>query len=105
MFKESDFWSTSEGIKLQTILYHHAFDVVNLLGNKASKYKVSAFYFVLGNLSAKYKCRLTDIHLVGLTQGKIIRKYEYENVLQPLIDDLIVLETQGRDVLFESRTL
>ena len=66
---------------------------------------MSAFYFVLGNLPAKYKSRLTDIHPVGLTQAKVITKDRYENVLQPLINDLIVLETQGLDVLFEGRTL
>ena len=82
IFKENDFWSISEGIKkLEIILYHDDFNVVNPLGNKASKYKVSAFYFVLGNLPAKYKSRLTDIHPVGLAQAKVITKYGYENVL------------------------
>ena len=81
-FKENDFWSTSEGIKkLEIILYHDDFNVVNPLGNKTSKYKVSAFYFVLGNLPAKYKSRLTDIHPVGLAQAEVITKYGYENVL------------------------
>ena len=82
IFKENDFWSTSEGIKkLEIILYHDDFNVVNPLGNKTSKYKVSAFYFVLGNLPAKYKSCLTDIHPVGLAQAKVITKYGYENVL------------------------
>ena len=62
---------------------------------------MSAFYSVSGNLPAKYKSRLTDIYLVGLTQVKVITKYGYENVLQLLIDDL----TQNLDVLFEGRTL
>lgn len=104
--RKIDFWSASEGIKkLEIILYHDDFNVVNPLRNKTSKYKVSAFYFVLGNLPATYKSRFTDIHLIDLTQAKVITKYGYENVLQPLINDLIVLDTQGLDVLFEGRTL
>ena len=103
--KESDFWSTSEGIKLEKSLHHDDFNVVNPFGNKNSKYKVSTFYFVLGNLPAKYKSRLTEIHLVDLTQAKVITKYEYENVLGPLINDLIVLEIQGLKVVFEGKTI
>ena len=65
-FKGSNFWNKTESIKLEIILYHSDFNVVNPLGNKTLKYKVSAFYFVLGNLPAKYRSRLTDIHLVSL---------------------------------------
>ena len=51
--RKIDFWSASEGIKkLEIILYHDDFNVVNPLRNKTGKYKVSAFYFVLGNLPA-----------------------------------------------------
>ena len=65
-FKGSNFWNETESMKLEIILCHYDFNVVNPLGNKTLKYKVSAFYFVLGNLPAKYRSRLTDIHLVSL---------------------------------------
>ena len=81
------------------------YNVVNPLKNKASKYKMPAFYFVLRNLSAKYKSRINDVHLVDLTKAKAITKCGYENVQGPLINDLIVLETQDLDVLFEGNTL
>ena len=51
-FKGSNFWNETESMKLEIILYHDDFNVVNPLGNKTSKYKVSACYFVLGNLPA-----------------------------------------------------
>ena len=42
---------SSSGHHLEIILYHDHFNVVNPLENKVSKYKVSAFCFVIGNIS------------------------------------------------------
>ena len=105
IFKESNFWRTSEVIKLEIILYHDDFNAVNPLGNKKSKHEVSVSYFVFGDLPTSYKFCLTDIHLVGLTQAKAITNYGYENFLGPLINDLIVLVTQDLDVLSEGKTI
>ena len=92
-------------MKLEIILYHDTFSIVNPLGNKTSKYKVSASYFVLRNLPAKYRSRLTDIHLASLIPARLIGKYEYEKVLEPLIKVLKTLETQGLDIGFEGKKL
>ena len=100
-FKGSNFWNETESMKLGIILYHDDFNVVNPLGNKTSKCKVLAFYFVLGNLPAKYRSCLTDIHIVSLVPARLIGKYGYDKVLEPLIKDLKTLETQGLDIGFE----
>ena len=92
-------------MKLEIILYHDAFSVVNPLGNKTSKYKVSASYFVLRNLPAKYRSRLTEIHLASLIPARLIGKYGYKKVLEPLIKVLKTLETQGLDIGFEGKKL
>ena len=104
-FKGSNFWNETESMKLEIILYHDDFNVVNPLRNKTSKYEVSAFHFVLGNLPAKYRSRLTNIHLVSLVPALLIGKYGYEKVLEPLIKDLKTLETQGLDIGFEGKKL
>ena len=104
-FNGSNFWNETESMKLEIILYHDDFNVVNPLGNKTSKYKVSAVYFVLGNLPAKYRSRLTDIHLLSIVPTRLISKYGYEKVLEPLIKDLKTLETQGLDIVFEGKKL
>ena len=46
---------------LEIFMYHDDFGIANPLGNKTHKLKVSAFYFVLGNLPFKYGSRLNDI--------------------------------------------
>ena len=42
---------------LQLILYHDDYGTALILGNKVVKYKVSAFYFIIGNIPVKYRLR------------------------------------------------
>ena len=65
---------------LQLILYHDYFGTVNPLGNKVVKYRVSALYFVPGNIPAKHRSCLNDINLPllspsALVQNMAIRKF------------------------------
>ena len=91
----------SEPNALQICLYHHDFNIVNSLGNKTQKYKISAFYFVTGNFENKYKSRLQDIHLCILSPANFVNKRGYEKILRPLLDDLLKLETEGIKISFE----
>ena len=86
---------------LQLVLYYDNFGTVDPLGNKVSKYKVSAFYFVLGNIPAKYRLRLNYINLVLLCPSALVQKYEYQKILLPLLDDIKILETSGLKTKFE----
>ena len=47
-------------LTVRIILYNENFQVFNPLAlrNKITKHKILAFYFVLGNISAKYSSRL-----------------------------------------------
>ena len=49
VFKNNNLFSTLQNC-LEIILYHDDFGTVNPLGNKVSKYKISAFYFLIGNI-------------------------------------------------------
>ena len=91
----------SEPNALQICLYHDDFNIVNPLGNKTQKYKISAFYFVIGNFANKYKSLLKDIHLCILSPATFVNKYGYEKILRPLLDDLLKLETEGIKISFE----
>ena len=91
----------SEPNTLQICLYHDDFNIVNPLGNKIQKDKISAFYFVTGNFANKYKSRLKDIHLCILSPAFFVNKYGYEKILRPLLDDLLKLETEGIKISFE----
>ena len=88
---------------LQMCLYHDDFNIVNPLGNKREKYKVSAFYFVICNFSAKFKSRLKDIHVAVLSPASFVSRYGYKTILAPLLDDIKKLETEGIQVIFEGK--
>ena len=87
---------------MQLVLYDDDFGTVNPLGNKVSKYKVPAFYFVLGNIQAKYHSRLNDINSVLLSPPALIQKYGYQEIFLPSLDDikLQTLKFEGQEHIF-----
>ena len=87
---------------MQLVLYDDDFGTVNPLGNKVSKYKVPAFYFVLGNIPAKYHSCLNDINSVLLSPPALNQKYGYQEIFLPSLDD-IKLETPRLKIKFEGQ--
>lgn len=51
-------------------------------------YITGTFYFILGNISPKYRSRLTAIQLLGLVKSSFISSYGIDAVLKPIIDDV-----------------
>lgn len=49
---------------------------------------LGAFYFTLGNLSPKYRSKLTSIYLLALVKSSFISSYGMDAVLKPFIDDM-----------------
>ena len=70
------------------MLCYDGFNIANPLGNIVTKYKVSAFYFVLGNFSTKLQWRLKDTNLAILTLSSDISKYDYQATLEPVIETI-----------------
>ena len=89
---------------LQIVFYHDDFQISNPLGNKTFKYKISGFYYTIGNLKAEHKSRLKDIQLAMLCPAKLVKVYSYKTILQPLIDDVKLLESVGVNILFDGST-
>ena len=65
-YKNNLFLNSTPNV-LELCIYHDDFSIVNPLGNKTYKYKISAFYFVLGNFPSKFRSRISDIHLILLS--------------------------------------
>ena len=83
---------------MEIVLYCDKFVCANPLGNKVKKYKISAIYFVFGNLPKKKRSMLSSINLAILCKTIFIEKYGYESVLAPLIKDLEALEQKSVSV-------
>jgi len=85
----------SEQQAIQIVLYYDDFCPVNPLGHRAKKYKIGGFYFMLGNIDPKYRSQLQSVHLVALCFSASIKKYGFQRVLKPFINDMITLTERG----------
>ena len=103
IFQENCFFNTSEPC-LRIQLYNDEFEVANPLGSKRLLHKISAFYFSIGNLPAKYRSALRHIHLLILVKHRLVKTYGFEKILEPLIFDLQKLQSDGIELCFEGRT-
>ncbi|XP_071793325.1 uncharacterized protein [Asterias amurensis] len=93
-FKQNALFS-AQNMSLQVQLYFDEFNVANPLGNKVQKMKFGGFYFVLGNISPKYRSKLHVIQLATLCLASHLKKYDMNAILAPLLRDIHKLETEG----------
>lgn len=102
-FKENDFLCQQKSISL--ILYVDDFEICNPLGTSRRKHKICGIYWVLGNLPPLYHSSLSSIYLAALIKSDDLKSFGYENVLKPLINDLVILEQSGIFVSKLGRTV
>ena len=97
-FHRSKLFSSKQN-SLQLILYQDDFSTVNLLWNKVFKYKVSASYFGLGNTPrTNYRSHLNYTNLLLSSPSALVQKYSHKEILQPVLDNLLILETTGIEI-------
>lgn len=80
---------------LRLHFYEDEFEVLNPLGSKRSKHKLSAFYYTVGNLDKRYTSQQRHIHLALLVRYSFVKRCGWHVILKPLLDDLEKLSTDG----------
>ncbi|KAJ0069992.1 hypothetical protein NL108_018603 [Boleophthalmus pectinirostris] len=90
--------SLSKKNSLQIQLFFDEFETANPLGSKHGIHKIGCIYFILRNFPPKINSALMNIHLISLFHSDDIKKYGINAILEPLLSDLKVLETQGINV-------
>lgn len=89
---------------LQIQLYYNNFETANPFGSKKGVHKLGCIYFILRNLPPKLNSVLMNIHLVALfhlaDKEEEVKKYRFDSILKPLVDDLKILETRNAGALF-----
>ena len=90
---------------LQIQLYYDDFETANPLGSKKGIHKLGCIYFILRNLSPKLNSVLMNIHLVALFHSEDLKKYGFDPILKPLLNDLTMLEAEGMQVPFQPTPL
>lgn len=59
------------------------------------KHKIIGIYMVIGNLDIKFRSEIKNIHLVALCKEKYVKTFKFSNILEPIINDIIFIETKG----------
>lgn len=76
-------------------LYIDDFEVCNPLGTSRKLHKITAVYWVVLNLPARFRSGLTSIQLALLGKSVDVKQYGYEKFLEPLLKDIKCLEQEG----------
>lgn len=92
---KNDAFLNEEEFRIALYLYIDDFEVANPLGTSRKKHKLTAVYWVLGNLHPKYRSSLYSSQLALLFKANSVKDHGYGEILRPLIRDLVFLEQQG----------
>jgi len=76
-------------------LYIDDFEICNPLGTSKKIHKLTAVYWVVLNLPAKFRSSLPLIHLALLGKSTDVKLFGYDKFLYPLIKDIQSLEQTG----------
>lgn len=108
-FSDGSYFKThplfSKQTSLQIQVYYDDFETANALGSKRGVHKIGALYFVLRNLPPKFNSAVMNIHLVALFHTEDVKKYGFDPILQPLINDIKTLESRGLNSPFSTEKI
>lgn len=98
--RDGEYWKqnlflSGEDLRIAINLYVDDFELCNPLGTSRKKHKLCCVYWVLGNLPPGYHSNLSSIYLAVLCKSDDVKTYGYGKVLEPLLQDLQVLEQHG----------
>lgn len=94
LFIDHPFFKSDRSL-LRIHLYVDDLELCNPLGGSRVVHKLTCFYFVLGNVEMKYLSSLRNIHPVIIVKSSVVKKVGYAAILDPLYEDLKILETSG----------
>lgn len=96
-FKNHNLFSQQENA-LQIQLCYDDFETANPLASKKGVHKLGCICFIWRNLNSVFM----NIQLVALFHSEDLKKYGFDPILKPLVDDIKVLETFGMQVPFSA---
>ncbi|KAK3915709.1 Cell death activator CIDE-3 [Frankliniella fusca] len=103
VFKNNQFFTQNpDGIKI--ILYADAFEPCDALKAARGKHKMLGVYMSLGNLPSFCRSARDPIQLVMLVNEDTLKEFNYQQVFQPLLDDLATLHNEGINLVWEDGT-
>ncbi len=80
---------------LAIVLNHDDMEIVNPLGSRVKKNKLSMFYFYLANISPQFRSKLAAIQLAAIARSRELRKYGVDKLLEDFVTTLNELQCRG----------
>ena len=77
------------------MLFQDELEVVNPLGSGKTKHKINCTYYTTYDIQGPLRSKTRSIQLVSLVSSKIWKNYGTFKTNSRLLDDLLVLETEG----------
>lgn len=75
-------------------LYYDELEIVNPLGSKTTIHKLGCFYYKILNLPSHMQSELSAIHVLVICCDADVKKYGFEPILEPFLQDLLKLESE-----------
>ena len=89
---------STDPLALQIIAYYDEVELCNPLGTHIKRHKLGMVFFSLGNIHPKYRSSYKAIYLAIAAPSTIIESHGLNTVLQPFINDLNKLSSEGIEV-------
>ena len=80
---------------LQIIAYYNEVEMCNPIGSHIKKHKLGVVFYTIGNIHPKYRSSLRAINLALVATVPIIEQYGINEILQPFLSDIEILQTSG----------
>ena len=90
-FKENKYFKENPGAYAGHF-YSDSVELANPLGAARGKHKISQVFYTLGQIPREQRSRIDRIQLCMVFKDKLVKKYGYNVLFQPLISDLRKLE-------------
>lgn len=94
-FKNHELFSDKSKLVIQIQLNNDDMGTTNPLRGHSAIHKVGTFFFTIQNLPASYNTASVNVHLAAQYHTVDVKRYGYEAVLGPIMDDINMLETNG----------
>lgn len=80
---------------LAIVLNHDDMEIVNPLGSRVKKNKLSMFYFYIANIPPQFCSKLVSIQLVAIARSRDLRKYGVDKLLKDFVTTINELQCRG----------
>ena len=84
--------SDDESIDIPLIFYMDEFEPANPIGSRKKVHKLTAIYYTIGTIPPVQRSELRSIFLWGLFYHSHVKKYGYDKILTPLVNDIKTLQ-------------